>query len=94
MSNSGTLIASRDLGKKPQSPWFGVGGGGCKCSGDTGLGKGYFDTLSLNRGPVRWMADTPRVLFMSRPRPAATGVVEKLEDWEDRVIEKWSEGAR
>lgn len=58
-------------------------------SGDTGLGNGYFEALSLNLGPVRWMADTPRVLFMSRPRPAATGVVEKLEDWtEDRVIEK------
>lgn len=40
------------------------------------------------------MADTARTRFKSRPRsrPAATAVVEKLEDW-DRGV-KWREGAR
>lgn len=95
MSNSGTLNASREGGKNPQSPWSGVLARNCMFSVDTGLGNGYFDTPSLNLGPVRWIADTPRVLFKSRPRPAATGVVEKLEDCTgDRVIEKWSDGAR
>lgn len=93
MSYSGVLSLCLSVGKKAQSPWFGVGLRRSIFSGGTGFGNGYLDAPNLNLGPVRWIADTPRDLFKSRS--AETAVDEKLEDCTGGWTRgKWRDGAR